>query len=102
MIANYPNAPGFKVAGPSQEAAASVREDAELMRQKCLEILEREELTADEVADRLGKSVLSVRPRCSELKTKLQIRDTGKRRKNLSGKSATVWTARELKQGDLI
>jgi predicted ArsR family transcriptional regulator len=102
MISTYPTEPGFKVTGPSQEAAASVREDAEILRMQCLEVLKRQDLTADEVADRLGKSVLSVRPRCSELNARHAIRDTGQRRKNLSGKSATVWTARELKQPELI
>lgn len=102
MIANYPDAPGFKVSGPSQEAAAGVREEAELLRAQCLDVLKREDLTADELADRLGKSVLSVRPRCSELHMRNKIRDTGQRRKNISGKSATVWTARELTQGNLI
>lgn len=103
MIANYPDRPGFKVSGPSAEAADSVRQDAAVLRARCLEVLKRNDLTADEVAEVLGLSVLSVRPRCSELKKQRLIRDTGQRRKNCSGKSATVWSGRiQEVQAELI
>ena len=44
-----------------------------------------EGLTADEIAERLGVSFLSVRPRVSELKRAGFIQDSGKRRKARSG-----------------
>ena len=47
--------------------------------------------TADEVAKDLNLSVLSVRPRVSELKRLGEIKQTGGRRKNDSGMTATVW-----------
>ena len=50
-----------------------------------------EALTADEVADVLGQSVLSIRPRVTELANNDEIEDSGKRRKNASGRNAIVW-----------
>jgi DNA-binding Lrp family transcriptional regulator len=47
--------------------------------------------TADEIAKDLNLSVLSVRPRVSELKRLGKIKQTGARRKNESGMTATVW-----------
>jgi predicted ArsR family transcriptional regulator len=47
--------------------------------------------TADEVAKDLNLSVLSVRPRVSELNRTGKIEQTGGRRKNDSGMTATVW-----------
>ena len=48
-------------------------------------------LTADEIAARLGQSVLAVRPRVSELFHAGLIEKTGERRSNASGLSAHVW-----------
>jgi len=48
-------------------------------------------LTTDECAERLGETVLSIRPRFTELAAKGEIEDSGIRRKNASGRSATVW-----------
>lgn len=48
-------------------------------------------LTADEVAIDLDLSVLTVRPRVSELHRDARIEDTGLRRRNQSGMTATVW-----------
>jgi len=51
------------------------------------------DFTADEIAIKLGKSVLSIRPRVSELARDGLIRKTGERRANASGIRAIVWTA---------
>jgi hypothetical protein len=48
-------------------------------------------LTADEIAARLGESVLAVRPRVSELFHAGVIEKTGNRRRNASGLLAHVW-----------
>ncbi len=47
-------------------------------------------LTPDEVAARLGLSVLTVRPRCSELIRRGHVVDSGSRRVNASGRKAKV------------
>lgn len=60
-------------------------------------------MTADEVAELLGESVLSVRPRVSELKVQGKVEATTKRRCNVSHKTAVVWRAvRALEQDDLL
>jgi hypothetical protein len=48
-------------------------------------------LTADEVAARLDRDILSIRPRVSELAAQERIIDSKQRRKNRSGKNAIVW-----------
>lgn len=53
-----------------------------------------EPLTADEVADVLGQSVLSIRPRVTELANNDEIEDSGERRRNASGRNAIVWRER--------
>lgn len=90
----YPNTPGFKGRDTAEAAAASAAETAPILRARCLSVLERSMgLTADEVAGRLGLSILSVRPRISELTRMSKVRDSGARRPNASGKKAIVWAA---------
>ena len=51
--------------------------------------------TADEIAYLLKYSILTVRPRVSELNKMELITDSGTRRPNTSGRSATVWRSHE-------
>ena len=93
MEMTYPETPGFKAVGPSSAAAFAVNEDAKTLRGKCLELLKmRGDLTADEAAAMLDKSVLAIRPRFTEMLKMGWIFDSGLRRKNSSGIRATVWT----------
>jgi predicted ArsR family transcriptional regulator len=89
----YPDAPGFKTAGPSEDAAKAISGKANRMRAAVLEKIAQRPAgaTADEIAHDLGLSILSVRPRVSELNRSGEIRQTGSRRKNESGMTATVW-----------
>lgn len=78
------------VADTSREALASI--DTAALRSQVLDAFKRwGRGTADEIAGRLRVDRLSVRPRCSELRSLSQIHDTGQRRKNKSGKRAIVW-----------
>ncbi|WCT75012.1 hypothetical protein PQ455_07290 [Sphingomonas naphthae] len=87
----YPCAPGAQDRDTSRRAAA---EAAPILRTMALDVLERSNgLTADQVAARLGWSILSIRPRVTELGRLGKIRDTGERRRNASGKMAIVWMA---------
>jgi len=98
--ATYPLTPGFKVSGPSAEACPTP-DDAATLRGKCLELVKlRGDMTADEAADMLVVDKLAIRPRFSEMRRKGWIFDSGLRRPNSSGKSATVWTID--KQGRLL
>lgn len=90
----YPEAPGFKAAGTSQDAAESMVNSAPRLRRMCLQHIEKTGeigATPDETAAALGLSVLSVRPRFTELAGSGAIRPTGATRKNTSGRSAKVW-----------
>ena len=49
--------------------------------------------TADEVASKLDRSILAIRPRCTELSHFGLAEDTGKRRRNATGRNAIVWRA---------
>lgn len=65
--------------------------DTMVLREMCLDILRERNCTADEVAEILSRSVLSIRPRISELNRLGFIRDSLKRRRNASGHGAIVW-----------
>lgn len=95
---SYPESPGYKTGGTSQDAAEEIEDRAETLRGMVLERLKAVPSTADEVAEFLGESVLSIRPRISELAVACFSRpvlvvSTGDRRKNASGKMAKVWRA---------
>jgi predicted ArsR family transcriptional regulator len=94
-VPQYPFAPASGVTDTSREAAAAIAETAEILRAKALEIFKRGAYTPDEVAGMLGVSVLAMRPRCTELREQGLIVRTGERRKNKSGCTAWVLTARE-------
>jgi hypothetical protein len=90
---SYPTRPGFKAHGASEQAARKIAATASILRDRVLvEIGESTRPpTADEVADRIGKSVLSVRPRLSELRRLGKIVPAGERRTNKSGLTASTW-----------
>lgn len=87
----YPRAPGFKVAGTSAEAAAKIAPNVDRLRDAVLAEIKRQPATADEIADRLERDCLAVRPRVSELRRLGKIVATDERRRNRSKCSATVW-----------
>lgn len=95
-LLDYPNSPGFKRGETSAEAAQTVlREVGRLQLAVLLEIRRAGAagLTADEAGFNLGLSPFSARPRCTELSRQGQIRDSGDRRANISGRRAIVWVA---------
>ena len=89
---SYPHHPGSQERETSRAAADAVAERAPHLRARALAVIERSNgLTADEVAGRLGLSILSIRPRMTELARLGRVRDSGARRPNASGKKAIVW-----------
>jgi hypothetical protein len=88
---SYPRVPGWREPTTSRDAAQAVRGSAEILRVRVLAAIKREAGTADEIANRLGESILSVRPRVTELSRQNLIERTGERRHNASGMSAHVW-----------
>lgn len=88
----YPQKPGAQDRDTSRAAAEHADETAPQLRARALAVLERSKgLTADEVAGRLGLSILSIRPRVTELARLGKVRDSGLRRRNASGRNAIVW-----------
>jgi hypothetical protein len=91
LAGRYPSAPGYKSRGTSSAAASQIAESAARLRMDVLREFTAGEGTADQIAKRIGRSVLSVRPRVSELSALGKIEQTGERRKNESGMTAAVW-----------
>lgn len=60
---------------------------------RCLETLRHEQLTADEVAEKIGESVLAVRPSICILYKEGYVIKTGDKKANASGKPANIWVA---------
>lgn len=91
----YPQEPGFKVSGTSQEAAEAIgaKGRAETLNAKTLASIRRSPKCPEEVAAELGEDILSIRPRFTQLKERGQIVKTVARRKSASGCSVTVWAA---------
>jgi hypothetical protein len=93
MSDTYPDAPGFKAPGPSEDAATAIAPIAGNLRDQVREVIANSPsgITADGVARELGRSILSVRPRVSELRRLGEIRQSGARGKNESGMTASIW-----------
>jgi predicted ArsR family transcriptional regulator len=85
----YPNSPGYRLTDTSIAAAQSI--DNKTLQKLVAAELSKAPGTADEIAGRLGRNILSIRPRLTELKRLGRIVDTGIRRPNASGRSAAVF-----------
>jgi hypothetical protein len=90
---SYPGSPGFKSRGTSSIAARRIARHATALRDRVYALLKTNypaSFTSDEIADRLEESILSVRPRVTELLRRGVISKTESRRKNASGMSAVA------------
>lgn len=93
-IGGYPESPGWKAEETSRQAAEDIKPKVATLRAMALaKLRDLGPLTADEIADHMNESILTVRPRISELRAKGLIEKTDVRRPNSSGKSAIVWRA---------
>ena len=93
FTAQYPDAPGYRTAGPSEEAAAAMRGRCVTIRRMILDLLRQHPagLTTDEALAHLELSRPTGQPRFSELRRMGEIVATDERRRNASGMTATVW-----------
>lgn len=95
QLSLYPFTAGHKAkSGPSLEAAIGVTGSSKrlaTMAKICASLRDDGPATADELAKRLDLDKLYVRPRVFELHTVRKVYDTGARRENESGRTATVW-----------
>lgn len=92
-MTHYPQIAGFKARDTARDAAEQIEPRARYLRDKVLQLLKEQDLTADECAVKLYEDKLSIRPRLTELSKRELIYDTGARRVNDSGKRAIVWRA---------
>ena len=92
----YPDAPGHLNVDTSVAAAIALAPKLgrlQRMAQSAIREAGWTGLTADELAAGLGTDRWSIQPRTSELRRKGLIRDSGRRRSNVTGKQAIVWIA---------
>jgi predicted ArsR family transcriptional regulator len=92
----YPDRPGWKARDASLEAAYAVARHATTLRERVHSFLQDRYpavFSADQIADSLGETILSVRPRVSELKKMGAIEAVSQRHQNRSGMSAHCWRA---------
>jgi predicted transcriptional regulator len=85
---------GYKELTTSKSAAEAIERSgrAWALRKKVIEVFNTGKTgTADEIAEILGESILSIRPRCSELYALGLIEQTGIRRPSSGGKMSHVW-----------
>lgn len=95
----YPDAPGHRNIDTSVAAANELAPKLgrlQKMAETAIRAAGPRGLTADELAEQLEMDRYSIQPRTSELRRKGVIRDSGRRRKNASGKMAIVWIAKYL------
>lgn len=95
-MTDYPEAPGHRKVATSIAAADALAPALGRLQWLAITAIRQagsEGLTADELAARLGMARGSVQPRTSELRRKGLIRDSGERRRNVTGKRAIVWVA---------
>lgn len=97
---DYPHAAGSKRVGPSEDAAKAVTPTIKEAHRKILFALRADgPATADEIAERIGKTILYTRPRMSEMVNLGLIVETEVTRPNDSGKPATVWAPQSARVG---
>lgn len=96
-MTGYPDAPGHRCIDTSVDAADAIAPKLgrlQRLAETMIRAAGENGLTADELAARAGMERWSIQPRTTELQRKGIIRDSGKRRRNVTGKAAIVWVAR--------
>ena len=92
LALTYPHRPGCQPRDTSADAGEKIADRAVKLRDMCvLSLLLEGPMSADECATVLNESILSIRPRFTELSKMNLIVDSGERRKNASGRNAIVW-----------
>src|ERR1051325_7013563 len=92
MHGQYPHSPGYKENDTSKKTAQAIVAEADTLREKVATLYKYgAKASADKIAEALGRSVLAVRPRVSELVAQGKLTDTGMCEKNASGHMAKVY-----------
>lgn len=93
----YPHRPGFKTHGTSRTAADRIAPHAQTLRGGVHAFIRANypaAYTADAIAEHLGASILSIRPRVTELRHAGLIEPAEQLGRNKSGMSAMRWRAK--------
>lgn len=95
QISEYPFEPGFTNTTTSKQAANDLKPRQRQLQQRVLDSIRASVfgMTPEQVAEAIGESVYSVRPRCSELARKGLIEDSGRRGRTEFGKASISWKA---------
>lgn len=93
--ANYPDAPGWKARETSRAAAEAIAPKAATIRERVYAALKVQPGTPEQIAKRIGETVMNVRPRCSQLSAAGLIEDSGTRGQAMGGRNAIVWQVRK-------
>lgn len=86
---------GYSGMDTRKAALDEVKPKKRYVRVKVLNALSNAALTADEIADAINESILTVRPCVTELGNEGVLVKTSLRRPNKSGRKAIVWMARQ-------
>ena len=83
-LERYPDGPGYQGQDTSRQAAEEIADAVPKLQARALGIVAAalDGVTADQVAAALEASVLSIRPRITELYRMGKITDSGRRRRN--------------------
>ena len=87
----YPDTPGWKAQSTSRAAAMAMTTCAKTYRELVLAEIRRAPGTCEQIALRLRTDLLTIRPRCSELKNLGKIKPSGRCGDSRSGKRAIIW-----------
>ena len=90
----YPHQAGYRKQSTSREAADDINRKLPHLRGRVLQIIKNKGKNGaipEEVAALMNITILSVRPRFTELKLSNQIVDSGERRRNNFNKNIIVW-----------
>ena len=99
-MSKYPQAPGHNKVDTSIEAAESMEKSSATLRTRVLNILGGADfpfvypMTSEQISDISGISHENVWKRISELRAMGKVEDSGKRRRNRSGRKAIAWQIR--------
>lgn len=84
---------GYQKRDTSLAAAESDKAGKITLREQVFNVIEQSPvpMSADEVAEELGKSFISIRPRVTELSNEARVKDSGLRGTTQHGKSCILW-----------
>ena len=97
-MSSYPDSPGHRGIDTSVAAASALAPKLgrlQRLAETSIRAAGEHGLTADELAASLAMERWSLQPRTSELRRKGVIKDSGLRRRNVTGKAAIVWITSE-------